>query len=293
MLSFLRTTPAVLLSALVLVPSAEAWAWPASGSVLRQFSLGDDPYAGGQHRGIDVAGEPGEPVLAPRAGTIAFAGSTPGNGLSLTIETGDGYSVTLVHLGSITVKRNAEVSEGGSVGTLGPSGDAEWPKPYLHLGVRLTADENGYVDPLGFLPSRPEPKEPDSPAPAPVREPEPTEPAPAPAASAPAETQQAPDPSPSAPAAKPSTQDAPVVAPTVQEPSEPTATPTQSEPQPTAAPEPTVVETPVGEPATTSFSEPEPDVSQPDPGLIVRARTQPRAQRNLERRRNLVRGGPP
>ncbi|MBA3377054.1 MAG: hypothetical protein H0U00_14795, partial [Actinobacteria bacterium] len=33
---------------------AQAWAWPADGEVLREFSLGDNPYAGGQHRGVDI-----------------------------------------------------------------------------------------------------------------------------------------------------------------------------------------------------------------------------------------------
>ena len=91
-------------------------------------------------------------MLAPRAGIIAFAGSIPESGRSVTIRTADGYSVTLVHLGSLGVRRSASVDEGDPIGTLGRSGDAEWAQPYLHLGVRLTSDPNGYVDPLRFLP---------------------------------------------------------------------------------------------------------------------------------------------
>ena len=145
--------------------------------MLRPFELGDDPYAGGQHRGIDVTGKEGEPVLAPRAGIIAFAGSMPGSGRSVTIRTADGYSVTLVHLGSLGVRRNASVAEGDPIGTLGRSGDAEWAQPYLHLGVRLTSDPNGYVDPLRFLPPR-SVAAPPAPAPAPVpSDPEALEPA--------------------------------------------------------------------------------------------------------------------
>ena len=41
--------------ALVAGPAAWAWTWPADGPVLRGFSVGSDKYAGGQHRGIDVA----------------------------------------------------------------------------------------------------------------------------------------------------------------------------------------------------------------------------------------------
>ena len=43
------------------VPPALAWTWPVDGPVLRPFTLGDDPYAGGQHRGVDIAGEEGSP----------------------------------------------------------------------------------------------------------------------------------------------------------------------------------------------------------------------------------------
>ena len=83
------------------------------------------------------------PVLAPAAGTVSFAGSVPSSGKSVTIETPDGYSVTLTHLGSISVARNAAVAEGAPVGTIGPSGDGEVPQPYVHLGVRLTAQAQG------------------------------------------------------------------------------------------------------------------------------------------------------
>ena len=53
---------------LALAPTAHAWTWPASGEVLEPFVYGGDPYAGGQHRGIDVAGEREETVLAPALG---------------------------------------------------------------------------------------------------------------------------------------------------------------------------------------------------------------------------------
>ena len=62
-----RMLLAFLLLALVAAPAAGAWSWPVGGAVLRPFVLGDDPYAGGQHRGLDVAAAPGESVLAPAA----------------------------------------------------------------------------------------------------------------------------------------------------------------------------------------------------------------------------------
>jgi hypothetical protein len=171
----------VLLAFQVGVQPALAWTWPVDGPVLRPFKLGDDPYAGGQHRGVDVGAPLGTSVRAPAGGTISFAGSVPTSGKSVTIQTPDGYSVTLVQLGTIGVTRGAPVAEGGVVGTIGPSGEAGVPGPHVHLGVRLTSDPNGYLDPLRLLPPRPA----EAPEPEPALVPVP-EPAPAPVADAPA-----------------------------------------------------------------------------------------------------------
>ena len=157
------------------VPPALAWTWPVDGPVLRPFVLGDDPYAAGQHRGIDVGATAGAPVRAPAAGAVTFAGTVPGSGRTVTIQTSDGYSVTLVHLGSFVVGRGAAVAEGAAVGTVGPSGEPELAEPYVHLGVRRTSDEHGYVDPLAFLPAVA--AEPPPEADAPVADPAPDHPA--------------------------------------------------------------------------------------------------------------------
>jgi hypothetical protein len=140
---------------LVWTPAAYAWSWPVQGPVLQAFSYDEaHPYAAGQHRGIDIgAAAAGETVVAPTAGMVSFAGTVPTSGKSVTIETADGYSVTLTHLGSIGLAKGASVSEGGAVGTIGPSGTPEVDGPYLHLGVRRTTDPNGYVDPLPLLPA--------------------------------------------------------------------------------------------------------------------------------------------
>ena len=89
---------AILLALLVagLIPaSAQAWTWPVDGRVLRPFVFGTDPYAAGQHRGIDVAGDLGTDVRASAAGTVSFVGTVPKGGRTLSIRTADGYTVTL------------------------------------------------------------------------------------------------------------------------------------------------------------------------------------------------------
>jgi Peptidase family M23 len=159
-----------MLLSLVLSSPAAGWAWPVDGPVLRPFAAADDPYSGGQHRGIDIGGQAGANLRSPAAGVVSFTGQVPHEGLCVTIRTPDGYSITLVHVGSIGVTTGTAVDEGDVVATIGPSGEAEWNEPYVHLGVRLTADPNGYVDPLSLLPARPvnqpQPRPAEQPAPA-------------------------------------------------------------------------------------------------------------------------------
>jgi len=184
-------------------PAAHAWSWPVQGPVLEPFAYDQaHPYAAGQHRGVDIGADTsGETVVAPAAGTVDFAGTVPTSGKSVTIETPDGYSVTLTHLGSILVSKGAAVAEGEAVGTIGPSGTPEVDAPYVHLGIRVTTDPNGYVDPLGLLPAATSESPPSETAPPPAQ---PTasggsaattdpaaQPASAPSTSVPAETAEA------------------------------------------------------------------------------------------------------
>jgi hypothetical protein len=149
----------VLVCALALpVSTARAWTWPVDGPVLRPFVFDHDtPYAAGQHRGIDIEASSGTPVLAPADGVVAFAGTVPTGGKTISIQTPLGYTATLLHLGSIDVKRGAVVREGAVVGAAGT-------EPYVYFGVRTTSDPQGYVDPLGLLPAAPS----AAPAPTPV-----------------------------------------------------------------------------------------------------------------------------
>ena len=146
---------AAVLAALVFTPTAAAWTWPADGPVLQPFLFDPaHPYAGGQHRGIDIGGDSGADVRAPATGVVTFAGTVPASGRSLTVETAAGLSVTLTHLGTIDVAKGASVAEGDAVATIGASGEPELATPYVHLGVRVAAEQQGYLDPLSFLPPR-------------------------------------------------------------------------------------------------------------------------------------------
>ena len=204
---------------LVFVPAAGAWTWPVQGPVLQTFSFDQaHPYAAGQHRGIAIGAGAGAPVLAPASGVVSFAGSVPTNGQTLTILTPSGLAVSLTHLGSISVDRNASVGEGTVVGTIGPSGTPEFDVPYVHLGIRDASNDQGYLDPLAFLPVLAPPAAAPAPAAAPV---------PAPAPAAPVAV-----PAPAPPA------DVPAPAPATQPIEQPVSAPVLAAPHPVEAPAP-------------------------------------------------------
>jgi hypothetical protein len=150
-----RRIGVIIFCALVLpAATAQAWSWPVDGPVLHPFVFDPaHPYAAGQHRGIDIGGPAGAPVRAPIDGVVSFAGTVPTGGKTVAIETQSGYTATLLHLGSIEVKRGGSVVEGQTeVGTIGA---VDGGQPYVYFGVRVTGEQQGYVDPLTLLPAAP------------------------------------------------------------------------------------------------------------------------------------------
>jgi len=162
-------------------PADAAWVWPVQGEVITPYRNGADPYAGGQHRGIDIGAPVGTPVIAAAGGDVRFAGTAGSSGLTIGIRTGDGYDTSYLHLSSIAVRAGGHVSAGDRIGAVGTTGVRSAQEPHLHFGVRDAGTRHDYHDPLAFLPPPPAPRAPEPPrAPAPVRAPAPAPPAAAP-----------------------------------------------------------------------------------------------------------------
>ncbi|HZG49426.1 MAG TPA: peptidoglycan DD-metalloendopeptidase family protein [Thermoleophilaceae bacterium] len=177
----LLTFLAVLLASLSLAPPAHAaWTWPLRGEVITPYRNGDDPYAGGQHRGIDIAGTVGAPVLAAAAGEVRFAGTAGSSGLTVSVRTADGFDTSYLHLSSTSVRAGERVVAGDRLGAVGTSGTRSAAQPHLHFGVREAGSEHAYRDPLAFLPPPPVAARP-APEPAPAPQPILLTPAPQPA----------------------------------------------------------------------------------------------------------------
>jgi hypothetical protein len=171
-----------LVAFFALTPTAEAeWVWPVSGDVITPYRNGADPYATGQHRGIDIAAPVGATVVAAAGGEVRFAGTAGSSGLTISIRTGDGYDTSYLHLSSLAVRAGAHVSGGERIGAVGTTGVRSAAAPHLHFGVRDAGTRHDYHDPVAFLPPAPPPaRTPEPPPPAPVTAPEPAPPAAAP-----------------------------------------------------------------------------------------------------------------
>jgi hypothetical protein len=140
------TLAAAMALLLAATPQAKAaatrWPWPVHGPVTARFATGPDPYARGQHRGIDIAAPRGNAVRSACAGRVRFAGRLPAFGRAASVECGP-WIVSYGHLGSVDVRHGAQVETGERLGTAGIEA--------LHLGVRRRGERHGYVDPLAFL----------------------------------------------------------------------------------------------------------------------------------------------
>nr|WP_259651438.1 peptidoglycan DD-metalloendopeptidase family protein [Pseudomonas sp. NCCP-436] len=124
--------------------SSTGWAWPASGTVISRFSSN-----GSLNKGIDIAGELGQPVLAASDGTVVYAGSgLRGYGELIIIKHSDTYVSAYGHNRRLLVREGQQVKAGQTIAEMGSTG-ADRVK--LHFEIRRQGKP---VDPLQYLPRR-------------------------------------------------------------------------------------------------------------------------------------------
>jgi murein DD-endopeptidase MepM/ murein hydrolase activator NlpD len=130
------------------VPAPGArYAWPLlpAPEVLVPFRAPAHAYGAG-HRGADLAGEPAQPVLAARGGTVVFAGPVAGRPL-VSVQHDDGLRTTYEPVRPVVAAGDV-VAAGAVLGLLEP-GHRGCPRTCLHWGVRR--DRTAYLDPLVLL----------------------------------------------------------------------------------------------------------------------------------------------
>jgi murein DD-endopeptidase MepM/ murein hydrolase activator NlpD len=125
--------------------------WPLKGEILSGFG----PKGAGQRNdGVNIAATTGDPVKAAAAGTVVYAGnSIPAFGNLVLVKHPGGWATLYGNLGKITVKNNAQVSQGEEVGVAGVSGAVD--RPQVHFEIRYAQnahDKAKPYDPATLLP---------------------------------------------------------------------------------------------------------------------------------------------
>jgi lipoprotein NlpD len=119
-----------------------AWMWPGNGAVLTGF---DEV----KNKGVDIAGNAGDPVLAAAEGKVVYAGSgLRGYGNLIILKHNNTYLTAYAHNQTLLVKEDQTVKRGQKIAEMGNS-DADRVK--LHFEVRKQGKP---VDPTKYLPAR-------------------------------------------------------------------------------------------------------------------------------------------
>jgi lipoprotein NlpD len=125
-------------------PAPTGWGWPSSGILIGKFSSN-----GSLNKGIDIAGDLGQPVLAASDGTIVYAGSgLRGYGELVIIKHSDTYVSAYGHNRRLLVREGQQVKVGQAIAEMGSTGT---DRVKLHFEIRRQGKP---VDPLQFLPRR-------------------------------------------------------------------------------------------------------------------------------------------
>jgi lipoprotein NlpD len=117
------------------------WAWPASGQVTQTFNANT--------KGIDIAGNPGDPVTAAADGKVMYSGNgVRGLGNLIIINHNNGFITAYAHNRALLVKTGTDVKRGTKVAEIGQTDSTS---PRLHFEIRRQGTP---VDPLQYLPAR-------------------------------------------------------------------------------------------------------------------------------------------
>ncbi|MFJ2540329.1 peptidoglycan DD-metalloendopeptidase family protein, partial [Pseudomonas sp. NPDC087614] len=99
-------------------PAPTGWGWPSNGILIGKFSSN-----GSLNKGIDIAGDLGQPVLAASDGTVVYAGSgLRGYGELVIIKHSETYVSAYGHNRRLLVREGQQVKVGQTIAEMGSTG---------------------------------------------------------------------------------------------------------------------------------------------------------------------------
>ena len=122
-------------------PDPRAWLWPTDGKPLNTFLASDL-----DRRGIDIAGEPGQPVRAVAAGRVVYSGNgLAGYGNLIIIKHSDTFLSAYAYCQERLVQEGVSVKAGDLVAKMGRRDN----QAKLYFEIRRNGKP---VDPIKYLP---------------------------------------------------------------------------------------------------------------------------------------------
>lgn len=124
------------------------WPVPSSNRITSYFGGRDAPVAGAStyHKGIDIACNMGDPIVAASDGTVIVSTYNYAEGNYICIDHGGGVVTLYMHNSQLLVSVGETVTAGQTIAAAGSTGYSNGP--HCHFGVRI---DGVYMDPLGYL----------------------------------------------------------------------------------------------------------------------------------------------
>ena len=114
--------------------------WPTDGAVVQTFEE--------SKKGIDIAGQAGQPIVAAADGTVLYAKNMRGYGNLIILDHTDGIVSAYAHNKTILVREGQGVKKGQKIAEMG---DADSDVFKLHFEIRQLGK---VIDPVPLLPLR-------------------------------------------------------------------------------------------------------------------------------------------
>ncbi|MBW4483977.1 MAG: peptidoglycan DD-metalloendopeptidase family protein [Tildeniella torsiva UHER 1998/13D] len=126
---------------------SNGYIWPTRGTLTSGYGW----RWGRMHRGVDIAGPVGTPVVAAAPGVVVKSGwNSGGYGNLVDIRHSDGSMTRYAHNSRLLVREGEQVRQGQQISEMGSTGYSTGP--HLHFEVHLPS--SGTVNPMAYLPDR-------------------------------------------------------------------------------------------------------------------------------------------
>lgn len=121
---------------------------PTRGWITSEFGYRLSPFTQQRelHRGLDIAGRLGTPIIAPASGRVRFAGRDRGLGKTVIVRHGYGIETIYGHLEKILVHTGDEIKRGDRLGLMGSTGHSTGPHVHYQVSVNGVA-----VNPRNYI----------------------------------------------------------------------------------------------------------------------------------------------